>query len=145
MRPQSTGRKTGASENELAFYAALETNDSAVQVLGDETLRAIAQELVETARRNATIDWTVRGECPGWDEECSKEGAEKAWVPAGQAGKGGADGTGTGGVAVSGVGDPLAVRTLRPHTLSTGSNLSQYNLPLALPSLHRSSGRNHML
>ena len=61
MRPQPTGRKTtGASENELAFYAALETNDSAVQVLGDETLQAIAQELVETVRRNATIDWTVR-------------------------------------------------------------------------------------
>ena len=60
VRPQPTGRKTGASENELAFYAALKTNDSAVQFLGDETLRAIAQELVETARRNVTTDWTVR-------------------------------------------------------------------------------------
>ena len=28
--------------------------------MGDETLRTIAQELVETVRRNATIDWTVR-------------------------------------------------------------------------------------
>ena len=36
------------------------TNDSAVQALGDGTLRAIAQELVEKVRRNATIDWTVR-------------------------------------------------------------------------------------
>jgi type I restriction enzyme R subunit len=48
------------SEEELAFYDALETNDSAVQVLGDETLRTIARELVETVRKNVTIDWTLR-------------------------------------------------------------------------------------
>ena len=54
------GEELGLNEDELAFYDALETNDSAVQVLGDETLRSIAQELVETVRRNATIDWTVR-------------------------------------------------------------------------------------
>jgi len=39
---------------------ALETNDSAVKVLGDETLRAIARELVATVRANVTIDWTLR-------------------------------------------------------------------------------------
>ena len=50
----------GLSEEELAFYDALETNDSAVQVLGDETLRDIARELVETVRGNVTIDWTLR-------------------------------------------------------------------------------------
>ena len=44
----------------MAFYDALETNDSAVQVLGDETLRTIAHELVETVRNNVTIDWTLR-------------------------------------------------------------------------------------
>ena len=54
------GEKLGLSEDELAFYDALETNDSAVQVLGDETLRTIAQELVETVRNNVTIDWTLR-------------------------------------------------------------------------------------
>ena len=54
------GQELGLNEDELAFYDALETNDSAVRVLGDETLRTIAQELVETVRRNATIDWTVR-------------------------------------------------------------------------------------
>jgi type I restriction enzyme R subunit len=48
------------SEDELAFYDALETNDSAVKVLGDEALRAIAQELVRTVRANVTIDWTLR-------------------------------------------------------------------------------------
>ena len=54
------GERLGLTDDELAFYDALETNDSAVQVLGDETLRAIAQELVNTVRRNVTIDWTLR-------------------------------------------------------------------------------------
>jgi type I restriction enzyme, R subunit len=54
------GDHLGLSEDELAFYDALETNDSAVQVLGDETLRAIARELVETVRNSVTIDWTMR-------------------------------------------------------------------------------------
>ena len=48
------------SDDELAFYDALETNDSAVQVLGDDTLRTIARELVAAVRRNVTIDWTIR-------------------------------------------------------------------------------------
>jgi len=54
------GEALGLSEDELAFYDALETNDSAVQVLGDETLRGIARELVQTVRNNVTIDWTLR-------------------------------------------------------------------------------------
>ena len=54
------GEALGLSEDELAFYDALETNDSAVQVLGDETLRDIARELVDTVRNNVTIDWTLR-------------------------------------------------------------------------------------
>ncbi|MDE0283656.1 MAG: type I restriction endonuclease subunit R [Gammaproteobacteria bacterium] len=54
------GEKLGLGEEELAFYDALETNDSAVQVLDDETLRTIARELVETVRNNVTIDWTLR-------------------------------------------------------------------------------------
>ncbi len=54
------GEELGLSEDELAFYDALETNDSAVQVLGDDILRTIARELVETVRNNVTIDWTLR-------------------------------------------------------------------------------------
>ena len=54
------GEQLGLSEDELAFYDALETNDSAVKVLGDSTLRGIARELVETVRNNVTIDWTMR-------------------------------------------------------------------------------------
>lgn len=54
------GEKLNLSEEELAFCDALETNDSAVKVLGDETLRLIAHELVETLKKNVTIDWTVK-------------------------------------------------------------------------------------
>ena len=54
------GEELGLSEDELAFYDALETNDSAVKVLGDDTLRDIARELVETVHGNVTIDWTLR-------------------------------------------------------------------------------------
>jgi type I restriction enzyme R subunit len=54
------GEDLGLSDDELAFYDALETNDSAVKVLGDETLKTIARELVDTVRKNASIDWTVR-------------------------------------------------------------------------------------
>jgi type I restriction enzyme R subunit len=61
MRAASArGEALGLGEDELAFYDALETNDSAVKVLGDETLRTIARELVKTVRANVTIDWTVR-------------------------------------------------------------------------------------
>ena len=54
------GEALGLSDDELAFYDALGINESAVQVLGDETLRGIARELVETVRGNVTIDWTQR-------------------------------------------------------------------------------------
>ena len=54
------GEKLGLSDDELAFYDALETNDSAVKVLGDDTLRGIARALVQTVRNNVIIDWTLR-------------------------------------------------------------------------------------
>jgi type I restriction enzyme R subunit len=54
------GEKLNLTDDEVSFYDALEMNDSAVRVLGDETLRTIARELVDTVRRNTTIDWTIR-------------------------------------------------------------------------------------
>lgn len=54
------GDELRLSEDELAFYDALEVNDSAVKVLGDDTLRMIARELVENVRKNVTIDWTIK-------------------------------------------------------------------------------------
>ena len=54
------GEALGLTDDELAFYDALEVNDSAVKVLGDENLRLIARELVTAVRANVTIDWTLR-------------------------------------------------------------------------------------
>jgi type I restriction enzyme R subunit len=54
------GEALHLSDDELAFYDALEVNDSVVKVLGDETLRMIARELVAAVRRNLSIDWMVR-------------------------------------------------------------------------------------
>lgn len=54
------GEDLGLDFREYAFYTALEVNDSAVQVLGDDILRHIARELVDTIRSNTSIDWTVR-------------------------------------------------------------------------------------
>ncbi len=54
------GEELGLSEDELAFYDALETNDSAVKILGEPTSKTIARELVAAVRKNVTIDWTLR-------------------------------------------------------------------------------------
>ena len=54
------GIELGLNEDELAFYDALEVNNSAVQVLGDISLRVIAKELVESVRKNVSLDWTQR-------------------------------------------------------------------------------------
>ncbi|MCW3989965.1 MAG: type I restriction endonuclease subunit R [Candidatus Bathyarchaeota archaeon] len=54
------GEQLGLNEDELAFYDALETNDSAVAILGDKILKEIALELHRSIRNSITIDWTVR-------------------------------------------------------------------------------------
>ena len=54
------GERLGLTQNEVAFYNALEVNDSAVQVLGDEQLRMIAREIAEKVKANTTIDWAIR-------------------------------------------------------------------------------------
>ena len=54
------GEDLGLDFREFAFYSALEVNDSAVSILGDDILRHIARELVDTIRSNSSIDWTVR-------------------------------------------------------------------------------------
>lgn len=54
------GEKLNLTKDEVAFYNALEINDSAIKVLGDETLRDIAKEIADKVKRNATIDWTIR-------------------------------------------------------------------------------------
>jgi type I restriction enzyme R subunit len=57
---QQRGEKLGLTDDEVAFYDALEVNDSAVKVLGEPTLKDIARELVSHVRKSVTIDWTLR-------------------------------------------------------------------------------------
>jgi type I restriction enzyme, R subunit len=54
------GEELGLSEEEIAFYDALADNESAVELLGNETLRLMAAELVKIIRQNAGVDWTLR-------------------------------------------------------------------------------------
>ncbi|MCB2155754.1 type I restriction endonuclease subunit R [bacterium] len=54
------GEELGLTEDEVAFYDALEVNDSAVQILGDDCLKTIAHELVQAIRKNVSIDWSAR-------------------------------------------------------------------------------------
>ena len=54
------GEELNLDFREYAFYSALEVNDSSVAILGDDVLKHIARELVDSVKRNTTIDWTVR-------------------------------------------------------------------------------------
>ena len=54
------GQDLGLNEAELAFYEALEINDSAVKILGDDILKQIAHDLAIQIKENVTIDWTVK-------------------------------------------------------------------------------------
>ena len=57
---QKRGENLGLSDDEIAFYDALGVNDSAVKLLGDDTLKLIAQELVNSVKRSVSVDWTKR-------------------------------------------------------------------------------------
>ncbi len=54
------GNEMGLTPEEIAFYDALANNESAVRELGDETLKAMARELVDMLRKNTSIDWTIK-------------------------------------------------------------------------------------
>jgi type I restriction enzyme R subunit len=56
----SRGEHLGLSDDEVKFYDALATNESAVLALSDETLKKIAHELTENLRQNITVDWAQR-------------------------------------------------------------------------------------
>ncbi|MFA5856685.1 MAG: type I restriction endonuclease subunit R [Candidatus Pacearchaeota archaeon] len=74
-------KKLGLNEDEIAFYDALEVNDSAVKVLGDEILRKIAREIFETIRKNVSIDWTIRESVQAHLRVCVKKILRKYGYP----------------------------------------------------------------
>ena len=59
-RPGLDKQRLGQLINLVSDIALGSTADRTVKVLGDETLRTIARELVNTVRNNLTIDWTLR-------------------------------------------------------------------------------------
>ncbi|MCH9731452.1 MAG: type I restriction endonuclease subunit R [Actinomycetia bacterium] len=48
------------SQDELAFYDAVATNESAVELQGEEVLAQIARDLIAVMQRDTKTDWTVR-------------------------------------------------------------------------------------
>lgn len=54
------GEEQGLSDEEIAFYATLAENQSAVEAMGDANLRVIAHELLVSLRENVTVDWAHR-------------------------------------------------------------------------------------
>ena len=54
------GEESGLTEDEAAFYDALADNESAREVLQDDTLRLIARELADRIKEKASLDWTQR-------------------------------------------------------------------------------------
>ncbi len=54
------GESLSLRPDELAFYDALAENDAAKKLMEDETLKAIARELVDSVRKNTSIDWQLK-------------------------------------------------------------------------------------
>ena len=123
------GERLGLSEDELAFYDALETNDSAVQVLGDEILRAIARQLVETVRNNVTIDWTLRENVRAHLRVLVRRILRKHGYPPDKQEEGHPDRAGAGGSPVRGVGRRLK-RGEQPFSLSISLTAQILLLPV---------------
>ncbi len=57
---QARGQAEGLTPDEIAFYDALADNESAVDIMGNDSLKVIAAELVNTLRASATVDWSHR-------------------------------------------------------------------------------------
>ena len=99
--------RLGLSDDELAFYDSLGVNDSAVQVLGDETLRDLARELVETVRGNVTIDWTLRENVGANLRRLVKRVLRRHGYPPDKQGSGDSDRAQAGGGAVGRLGSVI--------------------------------------
>lgn len=55
------GDDEGLSPEEIAFYDALAENESAIEALGNDSLKVIAHELLVSLKGNVSVDWSHRG------------------------------------------------------------------------------------
>ena len=104
----SRGERLGLTDDELAFYDALETNDSAVQVLGDETLRTHSPGVGPDRPQQRHHRLDAAGERAGQPPGPSAPHPAQTRLPARQTGQGHADSAGTGGSIVRRLGDGLS-------------------------------------
>jgi len=54
------GEASGLSDDEIAFYDALAENNSAVELMGNDKLKLIAHEVLESLKANVSVDWAHR-------------------------------------------------------------------------------------
>ncbi len=54
------GEDEGLSQDEIAFYDALAESGSAVEVMGNDSLKVIAHELLVSLKGSITVDWSHR-------------------------------------------------------------------------------------
>lgn len=57
---QQRGNELGLNSDEIAFYDALASHETAKEAMGDKELRAIAHELTKTVKENMSVDWSKR-------------------------------------------------------------------------------------
>ncbi|MCG1384527.1 type I restriction endonuclease subunit R [Staphylococcus epidermidis] len=57
---QQRGSELGLNSDEIAFYDALASHETAKEAMGDKELRAIAHELTKTVKENMGVDWSKR-------------------------------------------------------------------------------------
>ncbi|MFA7017634.1 MAG: type I restriction endonuclease subunit R [Sphaerochaetaceae bacterium] len=53
-------KELGLTQYEYAFYTAIASNDSAMELMGKDKLRELAIVLYERVKNNASIDWTIK-------------------------------------------------------------------------------------
>ncbi|EVI62169.1 MULTISPECIES: type I restriction endonuclease subunit R [Staphylococcus] len=57
---QQRGNELGLNSDEIAFYDALVSHETAKKAMEDKELRAIAHELTKTVKENMSVDWSKR-------------------------------------------------------------------------------------
>lgn len=57
MKAEEHRKESGLSIEEYAFYEALASNKSAIEVMGTDVFKDIAKELTDLIQENASVDW----------------------------------------------------------------------------------------
>lgn len=80
-KAREQGEESGLTEDEIAFYDALAENKSAVQVMGNDSLKVIAHELLISLKANVSVDWAHRESARGASARIGQENIAEVWLP----------------------------------------------------------------